>query len=731
MNRAPIDNLIVLQISIGGRSVNKMALSSRDKETGAGGVPGSRGDMRYQAFLSYSHQDSEQAGWLHKAIERFAVPRALVGRTTAYGSVPRSLTPIFRDRHELAASSDLGQTIRAALKQSRFLIVLCSPAAAASRWVNEEIATFKKLHGDRRVLAAIVGGEPWASEIDGREAEECFPPALREKFDRRGRATGKRAEPIAADLRETGDGREAGKLKLVAGMLGLGLDELVRREQQRRSRRLTYIAAASIAGMAMTSGLALFAFDKRDEARDQRREAEGLVGFMLGDLRDELEPIGRLAALDAVGSRALAYFEGQDKAELSDAALAQRSQALNLLGQISNARADPDGALSRYHEARRSTAELVERSPNDPQRLFDHAQNIFFIGEIARKRGNGRQAEAAYREYKRLADRMVAADPDNPKWRMEKLYANENLGIALFNRRQFAEAARQFEESLRPMGSQASIDTGNADFQKELSTLLAWQADAHSALGHIDRAIAVRERQVAFLHRLIAGGQSDVMLRQELIPAHQGLGILLTSNGQVERGIGQLRQSVAESERLLPVEPDNAYWAGLAAQARLELARTLLRAKRVTNAAAEARIGCEQAERVLARDPGTAWRSLATACSSVRARLALAGGDRASALRLAAQALGSARAERSADPVKDRYRIAAAHRLVGDVQQQMGNAQGARAAWANGLAQLPRTTTERPSEMNERAELLRLLGRDDEAGPMFERLAAMGHRPPS
>ena len=465
-----------------------MALMSRKQRTGARGVPGQPDDTpRYCAFLSYSHTDTSHADWLHKAIERFAVPSGLIGRVTGMGEVPRTLAPIFRDRHELAASSDLGGKIRAAIKQSRFLIVLCSPAAAGSRWVNEEILAFKKLHGERGVLAAIVGGEPWASEMPGREAEECFPPALRVKIDRKGQATGKRAEPIAADLREAGGGREAGKLQLVAGMLGLGLDDLVRREQQRRQRRLTYVAAASLAGMTVASGLAVFAFDKRDEARDQRREAEGLVGFMLGDLRDELEPIGKLKALDAVGTRALAYFESQDKTELSDAALAQRSKALNLLGQISKARANPDAALARYREARRSTAELVERSPNDPQRLFDHAQNVFWIGEIARLRGQATQAEIEYREYKRLADRMIAADPGNPKWQMEVLYANENIGITLYNQRRFVEAGQIFESSIRPMQSLIGKDAGNADYQTELSTLLAWLADTFRSQGRFDQ----------------------------------------------------------------------------------------------------------------------------------------------------------------------------------------------------------------------------------------------------
>ena len=73
--------------------------------------------------------------------------------------------------------------------------------AAQSRWTNAEIERFKRTRPEGWVLAAIVGGEPFASDMPGREAEECFPPALRYKYDRRGRPTGKRAEPLAADFR--------------------------------------------------------------------------------------------------------------------------------------------------------------------------------------------------------------------------------------------------------------------------------------------------------------------------------------------------------------------------------------------------------------------------------------------------------------------------------------------------------------------------------------------------
>jgi tetratricopeptide (TPR) repeat protein len=705
--------------------MNRVSPISRSHPARADAADGSV-PHRYWAYLSYSHRDEADAKWLHEVLEKFTVPPGLVGRQAAHGPIPKSFAPIFRDRQELAASSDLGGEIRQALARSRFLIVLCSPAAAASHWTNEEIATFKRLHPDRRILAAIVAGEPWASLMPGREAEECFPPALRTHFDSRGRPTKKRDEPIAADLREGRDGRRMGMLKVAAGMLGVGLDDLVQRDAQRRQKRLKYIAAASLAGMTLTSGLAVFAFDRRDEARDQRREAEGLVGFMLGDLREKLEPIGRLDALDAVGTRALKYFESQDKSELSDDALAQRSKALALLGQISTARGDTDSALARYREAMRSTGELVQRAPDDPQRLFDHAQNVFWMGELARQRGRMDQAEAAYREYKALADRMVAIEPDNAKWRMEELYATENIGIVLYFQRRFAEAAREIGEAVPIMETLASKSPGNAEYQAELSNVIAWLADARRDAGRLDLAIAAREKEIALLRRALLSDRTNVQLQQRLIPAQQALGILLADVGQTERAIDQLRMAIRDAKALMAIEPQNATWKGGAAGAHLELAQALLSLRRTTEAQSQADAGCNLSTMLRERDPEDAtWRMLLTNCQMVRSRLALAVGALPQALILSERSLNSARQERSADPVRDRYRIAAAFRLIGEIHRRMGDDQAALRVWKAGLAQLPAKVNERPREMHERAEILERLGRTHEARPLLGRLSAI------
>jgi tetratricopeptide (TPR) repeat protein len=682
---------------------------------------------RYYAFLSYSHKDTELADWLHRELEKFRVPASIAGRLTANGVVPKRLTPIFRDQHDLSAGADLGEEIKAVLAASQFLVVLCSPTAATSRWTNQEIESFKRTRPEGCVLAAIASGEPFASEIAGREDEECFPPALRYKYDRRGHQTTKKAEPLAADFREDGNGQRMAFLKLVAGMLGVGLDDLVQREQTRRQRRWGWLAAASLGGMAVTSTLAVLAVQSRNEAREQRREAEGLVEYMVGDLRAKLEPIGRLDALDGVGTRVLAYYRKQDASELTDDALLQRSQALNLMAKVAYFRGHLDEADGLYRQAMAGTAEAVRRSPNDTKRIFDHAQNVFWIGEIARSRGQYGEAEVAYREYKRLGDQLVTIEPDNLKWRMESLYGKEDVGIALYDERRFSEAAQQFNDALAPMKNLVSLDPANLTYQNELSTVLAWAADSQRSLGDLDRASALRQQQIGVLNRVADSGATDVQVHQSLIPAHEALGILFGWRGQSDNAVKELQSAVTEAEQLIPIEPTNNLWKQYAAGAQLELAKQFFADAKQAEAAGVTNQACATVARLRRRDmANAAVATLETDCLKLRTRLELQSGSTPQALELAKQSLASAQAERSGNAVRDRYSIAVAYTLLGDVRSKAGDLQGARTAWTTGIAQLPPNVVEVPLETQERINLLRRLGRADEARALDQQLSKIG-----
>jgi len=704
---------------------------TRAHKDAADATPLAGGSQHYFAFLSYSHQEQAIATWLHDELEKFRVPRHLVGRITEHGSVPRRLTPIFRDLKELPASGDLGSEIRVALGASQYLIVLCSPAAAKSRWTNAEIEAFKRARPEGGVFAAILAGEPFASEIPGREQEECLPRALRFKYDRRGRPTPKRAEPLAADLRGTGEARRLGFLKLVAGMLGVGLDDLVRRDEVRRQRRLATVAGGSLIGMLITTGLAVTSIQARDEAREQRREAEGLVGFMLGDLKDKLEPIGRLDALDAVGSRALAYYQRQDAGTLSDDALTQRARALTLMGEIAQTRGDTAGALKRYQEALASTAEAVRRYPDDPQRLFDHAQNVFYVGAISYQRGALGDAERSWREYKRLADRMAELAPDKKDYRLEQVYANTNLGTVLMDQRRYREAAATFQNSLTGAEALAAAAPGDVAYQKRVSNNLAWLADAHENDGALNQALGERERQLRLLSDIARIDPRDTEIPRDAMTAHRAVGRLLAGMGDVSGGLKELLASVAISDTLFRVEPDNTEWLQANASGRVDLADGQLAAGQTNAAAATARSHCDIVDRLLSRDSTvTDWKATQRSrCLELRARVALAQGDAQQASALARQALSAAQ---SSPVAADRSNLSLRSLAVGgDAFAALGRRDEAVKWWKAALQTVPQTNELRPVEQAAVAGLRLRLGDRAGAEPLMSSLAAMGYRNPA
>jgi tetratricopeptide (TPR) repeat protein len=228
----------------------------------------SSGNPAYRAFISYSHKDAAVARWLHRRLESYRLPKPL--RSNPAGQ-SQPLRPVFLDREELASATSLSSSIVQALQRSEALVVVCSPAASASRWVNEEIRQFRKLRPGRPVFALVVRGDPGADpRLDGKRAALPLQLLLADVDA----PDGALAEPLAVDLRREADGRQGAFLKLVAGLLGLPYDQLRRRELRRRNQVRTAVLAVSLALTATFALLAWRATVARNEARAARAQAE-------------------------------------------------------------------------------------------------------------------------------------------------------------------------------------------------------------------------------------------------------------------------------------------------------------------------------------------------------------------------------------------------------------------------------------------------------------------------
>jgi len=697
----------------------------------------------YRAFISYSHRDEVWASWLHKTLETYRVPQRLVGQQTDTGIIPRRLAPVFRDREELASATDLGRTVNAALTRSENLIVICSPSAAASRWVNEEVLAYKRMGRAARIFCLIVDGEPNASDIPGGAAQECFCPALRCTLDANGKPTGERTEPIAADARKGKDGKTDAKLKLIAGLLGVGFDVLRQRELQRRVRRMTAIAAAALVVMSVTSVLAIAALIARHDAviaqqaaERRQKQAEDLVGFMLGDLGDKLDQVHRFDIMQAVDDKALAYFDSLSAADATDSALLLRVKALEKIGSVRmTAQGQLAAAEKTYKSAASLAAELVKREPADATRQAVWGDSLKWLGQAAWYQGKLPQASENFQAAVVLLQKSHASRPQDKNLAFDLATAQNNAGRVLEARGDFAAAQTQYEGTLKLYQALAAAEPTNPKWQSYLGD--GWDNLGKLALERGDLAQAItsyaadqRIKAALFAHDPVNhNALSDLVLSDAILGRTAGL------CGDLANALHYTDSAVTHARALTAFDSTNTGWQEYLALYSQQAGKLLRQDHKHDAAAAANAEAIRVFEALIKKDPlNTDFQQELAQAQLESARQQLASNAIAAASTYADTALASLQRLR-AKSADDRSLIlleAQAHLLRGQIAAQRGETTDMQHAWtqARDVLQPALRAGDDPNFLAAYAESLLQLDQPDAAQPVISKLNAMGYRTP-
>lgn len=247
--------------------------------------------MKYDAFISYRHAelDTYVAKRIHKALETYRVPYAIKKK-----SGKKRISRVFRDQEELPIGSSLTDTIEFALKESEFLIVICSPRTPESEWVQREIDTFIKIHDRYHILAVLIEGEP----------NESFPGALLTD------ESGKPVEPLAADVRganyrEVNQKLRSEIVRMAAPLLSCNYDDLRQRHRERRIRKMIAVfAGIAVLGGAFGAYSTINASLIRQTLKEKQiSQSKYLAETSLSLLEYGDRKTAALVALEALGSK--------------------------------------------------------------------------------------------------------------------------------------------------------------------------------------------------------------------------------------------------------------------------------------------------------------------------------------------------------------------------------------------------------------------------------------------
>src|SRR5688572_25817950 len=140
--------------------------------------------MTFNGFISYSHAaDGRLAPAVQHGLHRLARPWH-----------QRRALWVFRDQTGLSVTPALWSSIQDALDNSEYFVLLASPEAARSQWVNREITHWLDTKSVSRILPVVTDGVwQWdPSRGDFSDDSTAVPASLRGVFAE---------EPLYLDLR--------------------------------------------------------------------------------------------------------------------------------------------------------------------------------------------------------------------------------------------------------------------------------------------------------------------------------------------------------------------------------------------------------------------------------------------------------------------------------------------------------------------------------------------------
>jgi tetratricopeptide (TPR) repeat protein len=555
----------------------------------------------YDAFISYSHaKDKALAGALQSAMQLLGKPW-----------YRRRALRLFRDDTSLTATPHLWPSIEKALGQSRFLILMASPEAAASRWVNQELAWWIEHHGPDTVLIALTAGElDWDEAAGGFRSSEALPlpPALAGKFA---------DEPLWIDLRayrEAASPRDARFADLAASIAaalhGRAKEDLLSQEvrQQRRALRL---AGSAVALLVVLLGLAGWQWQV---ARSQRNLAEHNLALatetannLVFDLAQKFRNSGVPVAI--VGDILARARQLQDQLTSSGEISPElrHSQAAGLIETALTLMdtGDAKGALAAERQAHDIFQSLLASAPqNIPYRrnlAATDAQigSILLIGQ-----GDVAGAVASFSDGKAIVATLAKEEPDNAEWEYGLADFDQRIGDARKVQGDLAGALASYRDALAIMTDLVKKAPSNTGWQRDLGIMYGFIGDVLSKQGDLAGAETAYRSGLTINAALAKSDLGNTLWQSDLAKADDRVGDVLSARRDYAGALGAYRDALAIRKALAQSDPGNGDWQRILAISNNKIGGVLETQGDLAGALASYRDGLSIAQALAQKDPG-------------------------------------------------------------------------------------------------------------------------------
>jgi serine/threonine-protein kinase len=508
---------------------------------------------------------------------------------------------------------------------------------------------------------------------------------------------------------------------------------------RRRAKRLMIAALA----VAVIAAGAKYTWDLRREravaeaarleAQQRRGDAEELVGFMLGDLRKKLEPLGRLDVLDEAGTKILDYYAQLDLAQLGPGELARNAKALSQLGEVRVAQGKLPEAAKAFDKSLELANAAWKQNRAAPELRLGVGTAHYWVGYAAQRGGDMQKALAEWRAYLAIAESLSKQYPKNEEYELERAYGHGNVGVALEALGSYDEALGHYRQSLEIKQARLDRDPKKASLRTDVAASTNKVAVVLLKVGKVTEARDAAEREVAIRRALSEEDPAHMKRRDLYATALDHLAFTQTAGGDLDAAAKNADEELAIRRELAAHDAENVQWLHHLGVAQMQVGTIRRLRGDLPGAAAALREARGSIAGALEKDPARpVWKNELAQVDVAIAQAMLQRRDSRAALQTVDGAMVTLAALDDAKNPRVALTLGEARLARGAALASLGRKAEAEAEWrlADELLSSDVVASSDARALDCRARVLMRMGRDAEAKAIVTKLAKSGYRHP-
>jgi tetratricopeptide (TPR) repeat protein len=535
---------------------------SQDQSPRDAAVVGS--SIIYDGFISYSHsKDKPIATALQSAVQGLGKPW-----------YRRRAIRIFRDDTSLTATPHLWPDIESALKSSHYFILLASPEAAASPWINKEVTLWLQCKGVETLLIGLTAGDLSWDDTAG-DFIWCdttpLPPVLKRQFS---------DDPRWIDLREYRSGASLRDRRFVeacaefaAAIRGFPKEDLLS-EEVRQQRRALMLAWSAVCSLLLLAGALAWKWNAAVHAEQravlQRDRAERTLAASTSTANDLVMQVAvkvrnRLGIPVSLVREVLTRSQDLlnkllEGGEVSPNLRRDIAVALRELATTSIIQGDIATALEMAEKSRDIMLGLLAEDAGNAEWLRELSLSHNRIGEALSRAGRHADALSAFRLAFDLRQQLAANEPGNPETQRDLAVTHERIGDELIVDGQIDDARESYQDAFEIRQQLSMRSRAKREWSRDLSVSYEKMGDVSFRVEDFTAALESYTKSFEIREALSRSDKEDAEVQRDLAVSFAKIGDVNVNLKETEAAIAAYRRSLTIRDRLATADPGNARW---------------------------------------------------------------------------------------------------------------------------------------------------------------------------